>query len=397
MTTTELHQSRKEAVAVGSFTSRRVERILQVASGAGSLMVGVQAFIAAVGSSDAGAWHVPLVVAIFASLAAMLISCFTSKGLTITASLFAVMYPVALIIWPFVTRGATDPGAPQPWIWYVTNVATLAAVLVFPLALQVIWTLVLPVLFFFVRMTQVRWDTDYLAGNLFDLSFALCLGAILLLLIRTLRATGRVVDDARGAALQEYARAAETEATEAERIEMAALMHDSVMAALIAAARADSEREQSLSVGMARDALTGLADAESDERMALGRPVSAVVVAQDLVRAAKDYGVEIRIAEPADTEIPGHVARAMTLAATQAIANSVQHAHAVGLGVIVTAGETFCNVDVRDEGHGIDMSSIPHDRLGIRASIFARMAAVGGTANITSRPGSTVVRLGWHR
>lgn len=379
----------------GSFTARRVERILQIAAGAGSLVVGTQAFVATFGSVDAGAWHAPLVAVVFTTLAAMLVSLFVDARLMLTATAFVCAYTATLLVWPVVTAHVTDPGAAQPWIWYVTNVATLAAALIYPLPIAVAFTIGLPVLFFIVRMIQVNWTVDYVTSNLFDLSFALCLGGVVLLLIRVMRAAGRTVDRARAEALDEYARAAAAEAVDAERLSMAALMHDSVMAALIAAARAESPREQALTVAMARDALTALADAEADERMALGRPVSTQLVARDLARAAEDLGSPIEVAAPEDREIPGHVARALTLAGTQAITNAVRHAHGLGLSVTVTSLPTGCRVEVSDAGAGIDLERIPEDRLGIRASIFARLAAVGGRASIDSHPGHTSVTMEW--
>lgn len=387
----------EEVFAAGSFTSKRIERIVQIAAAVGSLIVGLQAFFAALGSSDAGAWHIPFAVAIFTSLFAFVLSCLTGRGLPVTAITFVSVYTLVVVAWPWVTDHAKDPGFAQPWIWYVTNIATIAAVLVMSLPWQLAFTLGLPVLFFGARMLQVDFAQPYLAANVFDLSFGLCLGAILLILVRTMRATGRAVDEARGTALAEYTQAAAAEAAEAERIAMAALMHDSVMAALISATRATTDRERALTVVMAQEALTGLADAESDERMALGRPISARIVAQDLANAARDYGVAIEVEEPADIEIPGRVARALTLAATQAIANAVQHAGGAGLAVSVVASDGSCTVRVSDNGGGIDFAAIPADRLGIRASIYARMAAVGGTTQIASEPGRTVIDVGWHR
>lgn len=388
---------RQEVFAAGSFTSKRIERIIQIAAGVGSLIIGLQAFFAALGSSDAGAWHVPFAVASLTSLVAFVVSCFIGRWLRQTAILFVVVYTIVVCAWPWATDQANDPGIAQPWIWYLTNVATIAAVLVMSLPWQITFTVGLPLLFFGARMIQVEFAQQYWAPNAFDLSFGLCLGTILLILVRTMRSTGRAVDDARGTALAEYTQAAAAEAAESERISMAALMHDSVMAALISATRAATDRERALTVGMAREALTGLADAESDERIALGRPISARVIAQDLAHAARDYGIELVIAAPADEEVPGHVARALTLAATQAIANAVQHADGVGLAVAVMATADSCCVRVSDAGGGIDFSAIPADRLGIRASIYARMAAVGGTTDISSEPGNTVIDMRWRR
>ena len=85
------------------------------------------------------------------------------------------------------------------------------------------------------------------------------------------------------------------------------------------------------------------------------------------------------------------------LAATQAVANAVQHADGRGLGVNVRSTERPARVriEVRDTGGGFNWDDIPDDRLGIRASIVARVAAVGGTTRIRSDASGTVVRLEW--
>ncbi|MEU0162012.1 ATP-binding protein [Streptomyces sp. NPDC006261] len=54
-------------------------------------------------------------------------------------------------------------------------------------------------------------------------------------------------------------------------------------------------------------------------------------------------------------------------------------------------------VELSDRGRGFDPESVPARRRGISGSIIGRMRAVGGTASITSRPGTgTRVRWRWH-
>ena len=101
--------------------------------------------------------------------------------------------------------------------------------------------------------------------------------------------------------------------------------------------------------------------------------------------------------EEGTPRVPGRVARALVLAAMQAVANAVQHADAQGLTVQLT-GDTAPGgvaVRVRDTGPGFDVSAIPADRLGIRGSINARLAAVGGRSDIDSTPSGTTVTLEW--
>jgi signal transduction histidine kinase len=52
-------------------------------------------------------------------------------------------------------------------------------------------------------------------------------------------------------------------------------------------------------------------------------------------------------------------------------------------------------VQVTDRGPGFDPASIPDDRLGIRGSIVARMAAVGGRARVRTAADGTHVVLDW--
>jgi signal transduction histidine kinase len=65
--------------------------------------------------------------------------------------------------------------------------------------------------------------------------------------------------------------------------------------------------------------------------------------------------------------------------------------------VRVTATDIWVRIDVIDNGSGFAVDDVAEDRLGIRASIVARVAAVGGTTAITSTDAGTSVRLTWLR
>lgn len=145
-----------------------------------------------------------------------------------------------------------------------------------------------------------------------------------------------------------------------------------------------------------------------------------------------DLGLRLQVVvQAADDEppLPGPVAAAMIRAATQAAANAVQHADGVGLEAIVrrpadppqTGAEdaetpvsseaqsvaeqedspeqlprlAAVEVVVSDKGPGFDLDAVPDDRLGISASILARIAAIDGEALIDSGPHGTTVTLRW--
>lgn len=394
-------QTRESAAGLGSFTRTRVERIISLVVGIGCLALGVQAFVAALGPGEERVgWHLPLELLVFLPLAAMVTSGFVGRWNRLFAGAFALIYPLTLVIWPIATDGSTPDITSQPWIFYLINVATVAAVLAFPLALQVAWTALTPLLYGLVRLIQARFEQDFWIPVVLDVSFALILGGILLTLGWTFRAVAANVDETRGRAVESYASAAAADAVEQERVSVAALMHDSVLAALISAERAESERTRTLAVSMAREALTRLANTERDAGMGTDDPVTVVKLADGIDRAISDFGVSVRVDRHLADEasvVPGRVARAVMLAVAQAVANAVQHADAAGLGIVMESQRepVLVRARVHDAGPGFDPDAVPADRLGISASIVARIAAVGGHADIASGSHGTTVTLVW--
>ncbi|MCD2169134.1 MULTISPECIES: ATP-binding protein [Microbacterium] len=386
----------------GSFTQTRIERVITLIVGPGSLVLGAQAFAAAFGPGDeAEGWHVPLVLAVFLPLLAMIVACTIGRFARVFSGIFAVVFVLALALWPIATAGGPPPAPTEnPWIFYLINVATVATVVAFPISLQITWTVAAPLLFGVVRLVQAGGRSEFILPIALDVTFALILGSVLLTLGWMYRSIAANVDQARASAVSSYASAAATAATEHERVAVAALMHDSVLGALLAAERASTPRERTLAVSMAREALTRLANAEKDPLEGSDEPVAALRLADDIEAAARELGVELTVAravEEGTPRVPGRVARALVLAALQAVANAVQHADAQGLTVLLTGSTTpgGVAVRVRDTGPGFDVAAIPADRLGIRGSIDARLAAVGGRSEIDSHAGGTTVTLEW--
>ncbi|MCP2634956.1 ATP-binding protein [Microbacterium sp. HD4P20] len=396
----QIPHSREASTGIGSFTRSRVERIISLVAGAfGSLVLGIQAFLTALGPSDElPGWHEALMAAVFGSLAVMVLACVIGRGVRVAAGAFALIYVLALAAWPIATAGIEPRSVDEPWIWYLVNIAALAAVLAFPLPLQICWTILAPVLFGLVRLMQGGFASEYWIAVGLDVSFALILGGVILTLGWLFRSIAANVDGTRARAVSSYARAAAADAAEQERVAVAALMHDSVLAALIAAERATTPRERSLAATMAREALTRLANTEHDAHEGPDEPSDADTLATDIEAAARELGVDVdvqREISPDSSQIPGRVARALVLAATQAIANALQHAGGAGLGVALRSSADRVRIEVHDAGEGFDLDAVPDDRLGIRASIVARVAAVGGQADLETGPQGTVVRLTW--
>lgn len=381
------------------FAEARVERILCLVVGIGSAVLGAQAFLNALGSvQEDPRWHAALMVAVFLPLAVMVMAQFAGYFTRVAALLVALTFPLVLLAWAIATAGRAGSAEGQPWLWYLLNVATVAAALSLRMPLQIAWAAGVPALYGVVRMAQWDGAPGQLTRVVLDVVFAMILAGVLLALVWMLRAVAVGIDAARRDAIASYAAAAAADATEQERVAVAALMHDSVLAALIAAERADSERERTLAVSMAREALTRLANADQDPSEGSDAPVEPAAIVRNIQSAADDLGVEIAIDASLNAgarSVPGRVARALVLAAMQALTNSVQHATASGLRGEVVADRRGIRIRIADSGGGFDPRSVPEDRLGIRGSIVARTAAVGGRARVHSDGSGTVVTLAW--
>lgn len=379
------------------FTRDRMERILAIIAAIGGAALGAQTFLSGWGIlAQASAAHNALFIVVNALLAATVIVCLVGHGVRLCAGLFAVVYTIALALWPVLT--ATGAAATtQPWILFPLNIATAAAILAFPLRWQAVFVVALPFIYGFVRITEGKYSEGFWVATAFDVSFTLMLGGVMMALAWMLRSVALGVDEARSDAVASYAQAAAEAAAEEERVAVAALMHDSVLAALIAAERAASPRERELAVTMAREALTRLANTEEPVAPEGGdAPVAWTQLLAELRRMLEGLSASLDMTSTGETEpVPERVARAVVLAARQAYSNALQHANGAGLHVRAEADGAGFAVMVCDAGPGFDLAAVAPDRLGIQASILARMTAVAGSARIQSSAAGTEVTLSW--
>ncbi|MGF3055857.1 sensor histidine kinase [Microbacterium sp. YY-01] len=381
------------------FAGRRMERIMAIVICFGAAALGTQALIAALGSlTRPTPAHIVMMVLAFVPLLAMIVMCILGRDIRIIAGAFTVSFLMVVAWWPWVAHRELDGAAEQPWIFFLVNVAGVAGIIAFGIPVQILIAVACPLAYGCVRLAQGEFTRSYWMTTAFDVSFTLILGFLLLALGWTFRSIAAGVDRARTNAVHEYAEAASAAAVEKERLAVAALMHDSVLAALIAAERAQSQRERELAVAMAREALTRLANAENSQgREGSDEPITVAQLVADLRGFVAGLAAEASVVDQFGSGVvPERVARAVDLAARQAIDNAVMHAQGRGLRVIVEGhGPTGLTVKVSDSGDGFDPDAVDADRLGIRGSIVARMAAVGGVATVESSPRGTVVTLGW--
>jgi signal transduction histidine kinase len=113
---------------------------------------------------------------------------------------------------------------------------------------------------------------------------------------------------------------------------------------------------------------------------------------------ARLLGLDV-VVECTDTDesasIPAPVVAAVAGATEEALLNCAKHSRTERVDVSVEPGADSLTVTVTDTGVGFDPVSRPPG-FGIEHSMRARLAAVGGAADVDSRPGSgTRVRLTW--
>lgn len=176
-----------------------------------------------------------------------------------------------------------------------------------------------------------------------------------------------------------------------------AFVHDDILSALIPAAtgRVDGERAARAAV----EAIAALSDAGAAAWTA--PPATAREMSAALERMAASFPVRIDIRTRIDGEadLPPAVARALLLAARQAVANSVRHADPTGRGVrrsiALDCRDGALSIRVEDDGVGF-AASARSDRLGITDSIERRGADAGVGVEIRSAPGEgAAVVLRW--
>jgi len=348
----------------------------------------------------ASAWSIAILAILIASLLICAIASALKRGVRTTYAAFAIVYLVALVSWPFAVvdlPGAMgDPSS--YWLYFLLTIATTMASVSLELPIATVYTVGAPALYGIIRITPPGGGTEPVLAAL-DSVYSILLGGGILIMIAVLRYAATGVDVAQQNALERYSHAVRQHATEAERVQVDSIVHDSVLTTLLSAARAFSPEAKVLAATMAGNAIGHLREAVA-VAPDTEATISGEIVAQRIVSAADSMSQPFTVATHVDEwcQIPIHVAEAAYSATVQAMVNSLQHA---GSGVerwvdIRSHGHGAFEIEVGDKGTGFDPDAIPTERLGVRVSIFERVASAGGLATIETAPGEgTVLTLAW--
>ena len=334
-------------------------------------------------------------VALCACLLWAVVAAVAQRTLGAATIAFALLYLVLLALWPATAAGSGVDGT--PWMWTLCTVASAYAAVRMRTPLAVAYALVAPALFGVVLwlVTPGRDGTQALLDSL----YAAIVGCVIVTIAALLRGAASAVDAAQRAALDGYERGVRAQLGEAERVEVDALVHDSVLTTLLAAANARTPEAKRLAAQMARDALGHLSattlEAAPEQVTDAERLVAGLRSAAASILHAPSFRIEGALA----ARLPANVAEALLAATVQAMRNSSQHAGGADVTRTVTvtgSGAAGLRIEIADDGVGFDLSRVAPRRLGLATSIVQRVEVVGGAAEVRSAPGrGTTITLSW--
>jgi signal transduction histidine kinase len=167
---------------------------------------------------------------------------------------------------------------------------------------------------------------------------------------------------------------------EEQRAEIAAHLHDSVLQtlALIQNRAGPSSEVARIARAQERELRDWLFVGDEPVVADLGAELRQVAAAIEL-----DYAVRIEVVTAGESV--DHSTGVLVAAAREAMLSAARHAGGE-VSVYLETSPTTIDVYIRDRGPGVDLDSLPGDRMGIRESIIGRMTRAGGTATV--RPGA---------
>ncbi|MDT7599625.1 MAG: hypothetical protein QOK26_1702 [Pseudonocardiales bacterium] len=182
----------------------------------------------------------------------------------------------------------------------------------------------------------------------------------------------------------------------AERAEIAAHLHDSVLQTLALIQRqAEQPREvRRLARGQERELRTWLYGPTGYGQVgsppgAAGTP-AASTVAEAITSAAAEvedtYAIAVHPVVVGDCALDDQLA-ALVQASREAMVNAAKHAEVGEVSLYAEVEPDTVHVFVRDRGVGFDPAAVPDDRHGLVDSVHGRMGRHGGAASLRSSPG----------
>lgn len=304
----------------------------------------------------------------------------------------------ALLTWPLQLDGSSLQVGEKPWMWWGLGIAALSAVGGFGIVISSSILVAMPIIWFLLEISNIGVPVDpWLA--LEESAFSFFFSMVLAVLVVVLRYESSKVDEANQRSIEAAIELAKNDAIHRERDRVDALVHDSVLTALIVATNANDATAQADARELAIAARMKLQTAKESTIANQVITINSLFSALTISISRQDENVSITSEGQSDLQVPGGVAEALTEATLQAVANALQHAGAESKVEVFLKGlQNGVKIVVKDDGKGFRASRITRNRLGLKLSIIGRIQSVGGKAFIDSKLGiGTNIILEWSK
>ncbi|MDS1113868.1 ATP-binding protein [Gordonia westfalica] len=345
----------------------------------------------------AAGWWTPVSLVLVVAPAVLLVS---STFLAVPRALLGLVcacalgYLIATLLWFPAWLGVPDESARWAvWLLQFPSVPSFGLVVMLRTGLAL--TNLVVATFAVHAANQIARYGELRPVELLSVPLSVALAGVFLAVALAAVRNVRALDERHPAVLAMTTRAAADAAQEAERSRFDALIHDHVIATLLAVRAGPPDPRLAAQAASALDELdrSAVATSEFTARTFAARVEDAVSAAGDRVSCTNV------ISEPA-ASYPAQVVEDIVDCVAEAIRNCMRHAGTDSrCDVTAEFGDGFVRVTVADDGVGFDPDLVDPRRFGIAVGIRARMAGLsGGSADIESAPGQgTVVTLEWRR
>lgn len=386
----------------------RVQRVGAIFMGSGALaFVAISIPVLVNNSRLTQAWWPPVSLLLIVVPSLALVTCGllrrTQSWLVPLAVTNAVAFLAAVLLWLPAAEHVIPEDQTRWTLWMLQFPVVPALVLVIARLPRLAFVV-------FVVNTLVSHCVNQLAVSAFEsmrppatLLLTFALSAIFLMIgVVTVR-TAELLDSTRTAAIEAGAADAASVAREAERSWFTVLIHDKVIASLLAVDVGTPDPR------LVRQAELALAELDAPYSPAESRPTPsgsidaaefACRIRTRVTSAGDGIKVEITTGDAERVAYPAAAADAICDAMDEAIRNVARHAGSrASCLVAAELSVDGISVLVIDDGRGFDPAVVGHDRFGLRKGIIGRMSVLpGGEARVESAPGSgTTIGLGWIR
>jgi len=294
-----------------------------------------------------------------------------------------------LLTWGFQMRNDVAlPTDYKPWIWWALGYALVAAVGAWAKEWVYVSLIFGPAIWILVVTTPSGGSASLFTAiqdSLYTFFFSLAIS----LLVLELKDRAIKLDSENDLVLQSSLERVRLEAIRIERAHINSMLIDKSISTLNVAANALTSKQKSMAVEMARDAISHL-EAEMSRGATPPDSFGSKAILTPLVNAIYNRSPDWQVTVKGETELQlsYHLATGIYEATILALNNSLAHApDATVRKVNITLRNRGLKIVVHDNGGGFRMSSVHKTALGVRWTIFRRLASVGVKAKLDTSLG----------